>query len=175
MNGRERRVARFHRRSPHHEASRRSRAASEWVTRNQRQRVFGCRRQQSDIRRIYDANHLDHIPPFTHLAMPARKPFDPNLVVLCNSLQRTKPTRTMPREQQISRFSQSRPVEHVRWTERQGARGCPLQNNLVITQARNVEPRDRMCVGPRPRCLRLAGTHTLFPSPADQHARKLVL
>src|SRR5882762_9064781 len=88
-------------------------------------------------------------------------------------MKRLKPTVAVAGELQIARLSQASAAEEPRGTERQCARGCALQNNLVVTQPRNAQARHRMGVRPRPRWAGFARACGFLPGPANQDGSKL--
>jgi len=132
-----------HRQCAHHIPLRRARAYPERITCHQCQSVLGSRRQHRKIRCIDHANQTYAIGSLMNRTPPAVEPRNLNGVALRDPFQRQEPTRTMPGQQQISRLSKSRATQHVRWTKRQRARSCALQNNFVVAQPRNLQPRNR--------------------------------
>jgi hypothetical protein len=127
---------------------------SKGVAGNQRKRVFLRRRQQRYILRIDHANHSYSVVSCPYLTDVRVEPFDPNRVARNNCLQRPEPACAMTCQHEVTWFSRVRSTKEARRPECQGARSCALQDNLVIVQAWDSQPRNRMRVGPGPGCVR---------------------
>jgi hypothetical protein len=102
-------------------------------------------------------------------------PFDMNYFSLHNLLQRPEPARAMTCQQQVSRLSSSDSAEHAGRTKGQRAWSRAFQNDFVISQTRDFQPRNWMRVGPWPWRASLAGLHAVIPRPPDQDAREFGL
>ena len=106
-------LARASRQCAHYISLRQTRAATERITRHQRQSILGRRRQHRKIRCIDHANQTYEISSRMHRAPPPIEPRNLNCVVPRYPFQRQEPTRAVPGQQQISRLAKSRAAQHA--------------------------------------------------------------
>jgi hypothetical protein len=121
------------------------------------------------------ANGSYGVGPFEQAPAASVEPLEFNRVACGDGFDRPEPTCAVACEHQISRLPQGNTTAEARGAESQRSRCGSVQNNFVVTQARDSQARNRVSVGPRPRGEELAIFRTILPGAADQDSGKLGL
>src|SRR2546430_17099689 len=112
----------FDRRGANNKSLRRSWATSERIAGNQCQFIFWCRRKQTYILWLHDANCIHHVISFVKLAAAVLKPFDLDGISGTYTLKLPEPTRAMSSQYQIPWLTQVRSAHQARRAHRQRPR-----------------------------------------------------